>query len=308
MSRSALATVVVDFGTAKSGERKEKISKITIHHMACNMAADDCARMHKTSKVQASANYYIGSDGTICSGVDEDRRAWTSSSSWNDSQAITIEVANNTGEPTWTISDAAYNALINLCADICKRYNIDPKFDGSKQATLTAHYFYSATACPGPYVKKLLKDGQIEKDIKAKLKAKPAKPDTNTTLYRVQTGAFRIRSNADKYNTKIRTAGFNTYIVQSGGLYKIQVGAFRDKANAENMLKSLIKKGFDGFITTESGTAVADRPALRDSTEVAKEIIAGKGNWGTGATRKKRLTAAGYNYNEIQHIINKLMS
>ena len=45
----------------------------------------------------------------------------------------------------------------------------------------------------------------------------------------------------------------------------------------------------------------------KTATEVAKEIIAGKGNWGTGATRKARLTAAGYNAAEVQAIINKLL-
>lgn len=39
--------------------------------------------------------------------------------------------------------------------------------------------------------------------------------------------------------------------------------------------------------------------------ELAREVI--KGLWGNGAERKKRLTAAGYNYTEIQRLVNKLM-
>lgn len=306
MVKSDLAHKIIDFGTSKSSTRTEVVSKITIHHMAGNIAADDCARMHRDSKVQASANYYIGSDGTICAGVSEDRRAWTSASVWNDQRAITIEVANSTKEPTWQISDEAYQSCIKLCADICKRYNITPKYDGTKNGTLTCHCFYTATACPGPYVKNLLETKQIEKDIKAKIKDE-VKPEPDTALYRVQTGAFLIKANADKHNTKVRNAGFTTYVVQIGKLYKIQVGAFKQRDNADKLLKELQSKGFDGFITTESGTAVEIRPALREPTEVAKEIIAGKGNWGTGTTRKKRLEAAGYNYSEIQHIINKLL-
>lgn len=40
-------------------------------------------------------------------------------------------------------------------------------------------------------------------------------------------------------------------------------------------------------------------------TEIAKEVIAGK--WGNGEDRKKRLTQAGYNYQEVQKEVNRLL-
>lgn len=40
-------------------------------------------------------------------------------------------------------------------------------------------------------------------------------------------------------------------------------------------------------------------------TEIAKEVIQGK--WGNGATRKAKLTAAGYDYNAVQSEVNKLL-
>lgn len=161
---SSLASSSVNFGTINSNQRQNKVSKITIHHMAGNMGAQSCANMHKNGS--ASANYYVGSDGAICSGVAENRRAWTSSSGANDHQAITMEVANNAGAPNWTISDAAYNSMIALCRDICSRYGISPHFDGSTGASLTAHYMFASTACPGPYIKGKLMNGEIENDIK----------------------------------------------------------------------------------------------------------------------------------------------
>lgn len=42
--------------------------------------------------------------------------------------------------------------------------------------------------------------------------------------------------------------------------------------------------------------------AKKDNNTIADEVIAGK--WGTGAERKQKLTAAGYNYNDIQAIVN----
>ncbi|MCR5089084.1 MAG: hypothetical protein K6C08_06190 [Oscillospiraceae bacterium] len=38
---------------------------------------------------------------------------------------------------------------------------------------------------------------------------------------------------------------------------------------------------------------------------IAQEVIAGK--WGNGEERKKRLIAAGYNYNDVQALVGKLL-
>lgn len=46
-------------------------------------------------------------------------------------------------------------------------------------------------------------------------------------------------------------------------------------------------------------------PSKKSNEEIAREVIQGK--WGNGATRKKKLTAAGYNYSDIQKIVNKLL-
>lgn len=43
----------------------------------------------------------------------------------------------------------------------------------------------------------------------------------------------------------------------------------------------------------------------KDVTTVAKEVIAGK--WGSGDERKKKLTAAGYNYDTVQKKVNELL-
>lgn len=47
------------------------------------------------------------------------------------------------------------------------------------------------------------------------------------------------------------------------------------------------------------------KPVSVNLEEVANEILAGK--WGNGADRKNRLTQAGYNYSEVQSIVNRLV-
>ena len=126
--------------------------KITIHHMAGNLSLKTLGDVFVSR--ESSANYGIDSNGKIGLYVNECDRAWTSSSYDNDSQAVTIEVANNKLDPEWTISDKAMKALINLCVDICKRNNIkELVFTGDKNGTLTHHYMFANTACPGPYIK-----------------------------------------------------------------------------------------------------------------------------------------------------------
>lgn len=161
---SSLCTDIADFGTKNSNARTEPVTKITIHHMAGVSTGKNCAQSHKNGTV-ASANYYVGNAGDICGGVSEDRRAWTSSSPWNDQKAITIECSNSaTGDP-WPVSEAAYRATVALCADICKRYGITPHYTGDKNGSLTLHCMFAATACPGPTWKGYHSSGKVERDI-----------------------------------------------------------------------------------------------------------------------------------------------
>ena len=52
-----------------------------------------------------------------------------------------------------------------------------------------------------------------------------------------------------------------------------------------------------------SAPAPAPAPAKKSNEEIAKEVLAGA--WGNGDDRKNRLSAAGYDYNAIQAIVNQ---
>ena len=147
----------------------KKNKKITIHHMAGNLSIESCGNVFASRTRKASSNYGIGSDGRIGLYVDESNRAWTSSSSANDSQAVTIEVANNSGAPGWTVSDKAYKALIDLCVDICQRNGIEELvFTGDATGNLTMHCYFANTNCPGPYLKARFKN--IANEVNKRLK------------------------------------------------------------------------------------------------------------------------------------------
>ena len=139
-------------------------------------------------------------------------------------------------------------------------------------------------------------------DVPANTDSKPA---DDSVLYRVQSGAFKVKPYAEARLAEIKKAGFEAFIVFVDGLYKVQTGAFKNKSGAEVRLAEVKKAGFDAFITTEGGQAVSASTPKKSVTEIAKEVIAGK--WGNGADRKKKLEAAGYDYDAVQKKVNALL-
>lgn len=71
------------------------------------------------------------------------------------------------------------------------------------------------------------------------------------TYYRVQTGAFCKRENADKMLYMLQEKGYPAYILQDGDFYKVQVGAFLQLDNAIHMEQQLRDNGYSTLIVTK---------------------------------------------------------
>lgn len=69
--------------------------------------------------------------------------------------------------------------------------------------------------------------------------------------YRVQTGAFRQRENADRMLYMLLEQGYPAFILHEGGLYKVQVGAYQQIGNAVNMEQRLREDGYSTVIVTK---------------------------------------------------------
>ena len=238
-----------------SGQRNHAIDTITIHCVVGQCSVETIGNVFAPVSRQASSNYGVGVDGRIGMYCEEKNRSWCTSSSSNDNRAITIEVASDTTNP-YAVNNKAYAALINLVTDICKRNGINQlMWKGDKsligqvdKQNMTVHRWFANKSCPGDYLYN--RHGEIAAEVNKRLR--PESPSTDV-LYRVQVGAYSVKSNADAQLEKVKNAGFDTYMVQIGGLYKIQVGAYSKKENADNMLAKLKASGFEAFITTESG-------------------------------------------------------
>jgi hypothetical protein len=81
-----------------------------------------------------------------------------------------------------------------------------------------------------------------------------------------------------------------------------QIGAF---AVFDNAIRACTE-GYKVFDSKGNVVYPKAAPAKKSVAVIAQEVIEGK--WGNGQDRKNRLTAAGYNYDEVQNYVNKLLS
>jgi hypothetical protein len=143
------------------GVRNHEIDTITIHCCAGPITIENLGNMFSLSKTAASSNYGIDGEGKIGVFVPEWCRSWCSSNRDNDDRAVTIEVANTDFAEPYAVTDAAYQALIALCVDICKRQGIKAlKWSTNKTervnhlngCNMTVHRDYANKSCPGTFL------------------------------------------------------------------------------------------------------------------------------------------------------------
>ena len=250
----------------RTSPRNHKIDTITIHCVVGQCSVETLGNIFAPTSRQASSNYGVGVDGRIGMYVEEKDRSWCSSNAANDNRAITIEVASDTTHP-YAVNDKAYAALLDLVTDICRRNGIkklvwstnkNERVNHLNGCNMTVHRDYANKSCPGDYLYE--RHGAIAAEVNKRLGASAAEPETPSsgtgTLYKVQTGAFKQKSNAQTLEKKLKAAGFDTYVVNTGGYYKVQVGAFSKKANAEAMLAKLKAAGYSDAFITKVGSKV----------------------------------------------------
>lgn len=219
-TNSSLATVKM-ISQNRTANRNHVIDTITIHCFVGQVNAKRGCEVFQPSSKEASCNYVVGYDGSIGLCVEEKDRSWCTggyktvngvktpirvngiSGKSNDYQAVTIEVASDSKHP-YAITDKAMAALIELCADICRRNSIkqllwkgDKKLVGKvAQQNLTVHRWFANKACPGDYIYERL--GDIAAKVNAKLGVSgsaPAAPTASSSgvPYKVRITATDLR-------------------------------------------------------------------------------------------------------------------
>lgn len=151
MSNSSLVTVRVPAHPSNYTKgRNTKITDVTIHHMAGVLSAEACGNIFARAGRNGSSHYGIGNDGEVGQYVDEADTAWTNSNWPSNCRSVTIETSNSATGGDWPVSDAAYDTLIKLVADIAKRNNLGTLVAGKN---LTWHSMFAPTTCPGDFLR-----------------------------------------------------------------------------------------------------------------------------------------------------------
>ena len=242
----------------KYSPRRHDFDRFTIHHMAwVQCTSKKCADSFASSSRQASATYCIGYDGDIAQSVDEKDAPWTSSSSDNDNRAITFEVANSKGAPNWEVSDKSYKALINLMVDICQRYGktkvlwfgnkdkalaYEPK---SNEVVMTVHQWFSATACPGPYL--MSKMGDIANKVNTQLqKAGDSTQSAPKTTETKKTEEYSVEKDIWDF---LKSKGLSDFAV-AGIMGNLRAESALSPINLQNSFEK--KLGYDDITYTQA--------------------------------------------------------
>ena len=247
----------------KTSPRNHKIDTITIHCVVGQVTVERLGEIFAPVTRKASCNYGIGLDGKIGMYVEEKDRSWCSSSASNDHRAITIEVASDTKHP-YAVTDKAYNALIELIADICKRNVIkELKWKADKnlvgqidKQNMTVHRWFANKSCPGDYLYDRHTD--IMNKVNAKLgnlsaevpKAPTSQNTQPQTLYKVQCGVSSTLAHATRLVQKLKKQGITGTVIKSGNSWRVQVGTFKNRNNAEALLLKLQNAGCEDAIIT----------------------------------------------------------
>ena len=262
----------IHFSKGRSGR---KVNKIVVHYNAGDLTVEGCYSVWQTRP--ASAHYQVESSGRIGQLVWDSDTAWHASNWDVNCSSIGIEHAN---KADGTITEACLDNGAHLVAALCKHFGL-----GRPQwlVNIFPHKYFAATSCPGQ-IYGSQKDAYIQRaqqwyDQMVNGGQAPSSGSTvsggtaSVTQVARDVIAGKYGNGADR-RAKLEAAGYNYAEVQA------EVNRLLGASTATSTSKSL--------------------------EQVANEVIAGQ--WGNGQDRVNRLTAAGYNYNAVQSLVNQKLT
>jgi N-acetylmuramoyl-L-alanine amidase CwlA len=197
---------------SRSGEKQGTITNIVIHWVGnANSTAlanrnyfENLKNSHKT---YASAHYIIGLNGEIIRCIPDNEVAFHSGSYSMNRKSIGIENCH----PDWEgkFNDNTYNSLVELCANLCKQYNIGIN-------NIIRHYDVTGKSCPKYYVEHNDAWQQLKQDIQNKINGGSVTPvptpeegsDEEVRVYQNGSTAETVYSDS---NCTIKLGSLNKY-------------------------------------------------------------------------------------------------
>ena len=237
--------------------RQGKIKFVVVHHMTIvgkgnGSALDACYKTWQTR--EASAHYGVDGD-YVRQFVWDGNAAWSTASKTGNHQGISIEHANATAGPGWTVSETTWKTGAKLAAAIHRKYGLGRPTSNSKgtTGTLRVHRSFFATACPGPYMMKIwsayVREAQRQYDQMSVNPALP-KPPANQVVRWKQERYLNMHGDDGKTGTRTFFARLPRMVEDlTKGLPDIVSGCeVRDGEQAKALTRALNKKGYFGHV------------------------------------------------------------
>lgn len=309
---------------------RAKIDMIIIHH-AAGTNFDAIANTFKNPARDASAHYAVGRNNNVDVMVPEAYTAWHCGNYPVNQRSIGIENVNASGGPGWEVAGETKNTLVELCIDIVRRnpgigrLEAGRNLFGHKQVASAA----KPTACPVTLVDFL---PELARRVNEATGAgggsapapQPGRKSNDQVANEVIAGLW---GNGDDRRAKLAAAGYDYGTVQglvnsklSGGGSSVPARKGNDViaaevlagywGNGQDRVRRLQAAGYDynavqAVVNQKLGQGGAPAPGRKSNDTIAREVV--RGDWGNGDDRRRRLQAAGYDYNAIQAIVNRLV-
>lgn len=316
-----------DHGKNRGKDPNKK--RIIVHHWAGTAGGDTALMKPKgqNSRGDVSASYILYSDGRLIGQVSEEFSPWTTGSA--DWGSVTVETQNAANGGNWPIDARAKEKLAQLMADLSDRYGWGELRLGTN---VRYHGEFYATACPGPDMIASL-PSIVKRANQLRKGGGGSQPSTGGT-YTVVKGDT-LSGIAGKYGTtwqelqrlngladpnkifpgqkiKVPSGGGSTPSKPSQSLADVAKAVIRgDYGNGQDRVNRLRAAGYDPAevqqeVNRQLYGGGSKTPVASNVDAVARQVI--RGDWGNDPERKKRLTAAGYDYSAVQRRVNEILA
>jgi len=135
---------------------------------------------------KASCHYIIGLQGEILQLIPEDEISWCT----NQANSYTISIEACHPDSTGKFNAATYQSYVELCADLCVRWDLDPVAGG-----LIRHYDVTGKNCPLYFVSNKAAWDQFQWDVLHAMEKTPVAgwiQDHTGWWYRLEDGSYPV--------------------------------------------------------------------------------------------------------------------
>jgi hypothetical protein len=133
-----------------------KKTSVTFHHNGGRLSLQGILDVWKTRP--ASAHFQSDSAGRIGQYVGVNEYAWATGNTYGNCYSISIEMADLTLAPTWTVAEVTWRSAARLAgwlfANVIKA--------APTASNVFVHHHWKSTDCAGPYIDKIFNDLLLE--------------------------------------------------------------------------------------------------------------------------------------------------